>query len=51
MSGKKPVCVYCRRNPGKPVTLPITGERTSLCDLCRGPAFMAHMRRLVVWHG
>lgn len=46
-------CLRCRRARRfvAHVPLPLTGEVVALCPRCMGPAFIAHMRSLLVPHG
>ena len=44
-------CVACRTKRGVSLApMPLTGDLVALCARCRGPRFLAHMRRLVA-HG
>ena len=45
-----PVCILCLHRGARPVPLPLTGRVVSLCDRCRGAAFIREMRKLVA-HG
>ena len=45
-------CTVCRRK-GRHVALaplPLTGQVVALCERCRGPRFLAHMKGLIA-HG
>ena len=47
------ICSRCRRKAAHVahLPLPLTGEVVALCPRCVAPAFIAHMRKLVVAHG